>query len=891
MKKKFWMPLIAAMTMFASCQDDEIVNEQMEIKAVISEAIDSRTAIDDYNDYGSSVGVLWLPNENIGVYSSYNKNVKFTSTNKSSTGEATFRGLMLGTPKYAYYPYSVENNGVSYDKVKGNVPQSQSYSHVYKELAADYKVGLLEKSQLFGATFEFTRLVCLWKFQVDATGSALEGQTLRSISVKVNNNRQITGKFTMNLSAQTLDLGSYETGNDSLFMAWSSAPVMASGTSHLGYVTCLPDVKQNDEYQITIKTDTHIATFTHVSKAAHKSNGLYKFNLKLSERDMVIKEIANAVEPEQPEVTPVDFKISSFKFEVAKNEGKILPGKVIGNKSTYKPSYDADYYGNAVACTVDNENKKITLNLPYLNNRKLVPTFEIPEGTILESENGEIISGVTEVDFSQYKQVAVINANNEREYVVYDVELTNSGLPVVVINQVTGVTSTETDSEYKSASNAWYAATNAKWVPKDKDWQMTEGVDNFMVYNADGTPAITDKNGATLSEPLFAGTRLRGNVTQQMPKKSFAVKLDKKSGVLDMKPHKRWVLLANWKDRTLMRNAVAFGIAKKFKEVFPNDGLAWNPSGQHVELVYNGVHVGNYYLCEQIKIDGNRLDINDPYDAEDAYSGNPEDYGYLLECDDAYDETWKFTTANYIPFLFKDDANDAMLNYATTFVRGIEDKLYAGNYTEAYKSIDLTSMVDFLLIQELMMNSEMKHPKSCYTYINNGKFYAGPIWDFDWNTLPTSSSNSEEGYSYTASMLSKASPTHKRSGYPTSPSSSDKTYMWYPMLVKDATFKNLAAERWNAVKGALQTFVSNEIPQIQAKIAESEKVNNEMWPISIASSSWSQNTFGMGGGKCGDESYDFSKAISTLQSTLNTRINGMSYVSNKNWPSKNYTTK
>lgn len=881
------MPLIAAMTLFASCQDDEIVNDQMEIKAVISEAIDSRTAIDDYNDYGSSVGVLWLPNENIGVYSSYNKNVKFTSTNKSSTGEATFRGLMLGTPKYAYYPYSVENNGVSYEKVKGNVPQSQSYSHVYKELAADYKVGLLEKSQLFGATFEFTRLVCLWKFQVDATGSALEGQTLRSISVKVNNNRQITGKFTMNLSAQTFALGNYEAGNDSLYMAWSSAPVLASGTSHLGYVTCLPVVQKNDEYQITIKTDTHIATFTHVSKAAHKSNGLYKFNLVLSERDMVIKEIASEEdEPEQPEAVPLeDMKISSFKFEVAKNEGKILAAKVVGNGSA-KPKYNANYYGNAVACTVNNDTKKITLNLPYLNNRKLVPTFEIPEGTILASETGEIISGETEVDFSQYKQVYVVNAAGEE--VAYDVELTNSGLPVVVINQVTGVTSDEEDDEYSSASAAWYAATNAKWVPKDEDWQMTEGVDNFMVYNADGTPAITDKNGATLSEPLFSGTRLRGNVTQQMPKKSFAVKLDKKSGVLDMAPHKRWVLLANWKDRTLMRNAVAFGIAKTFKEVFPNDGIAWNPSGQHVELVYNGVHVGTYYLCEQIKIDGNRLDINDPYDAEDAYSGNPADYGYLLECDDAYDEKWQFTTANYIPFLFKDDANDDMLNYATTFVRGIEDKLYAGNYTEAYKSMDLTSMVDFLLIQELMMNSEMKHPKSCYTYINDGKFYAGPIWDFDWNTLPTSSSNSEEGYSYTASMLSKASPTHKRSGYPTSPNSSDKTYMWYPMLVKDATFKNLAAERWNAVKGALQTFVSVEIPKIQAKIAESEKVNSEMWPITV--SAWG-NTFGMGGGKCGDESYDFSKAISTLQSTLNTRINGMSYVSNKNWPSKSYTTK
>ena len=526
--------------------------------------------------------------------------------------------------------------------------------------------------------------------------------------------------------------------------------------------------------------------------------------------------------------------------------------------------------------------------LPYLNNRKFIPTFEIPEGCSLCTEGGEVFSGQTEIDFTLYKQIAVVNGVGVAS--VYDVELTNSGLPVVVINQGTSVTSTESDSEYKKASEAWYAATKTQWVPKDGPWTVDEGKggdisrDNFMVYNADGTPAITDKNGATLSEPLFAGTRLRGNVTQQMPKKSFAVKLDKKSGVLDMKPHKRWVLLANWKDRTLMRNAVAFGIAKKFKEVFPNDGLAWNPSGQHVEFVYNGVHVGNYYLCEQIKIDGNRLDINDPYDAEDAYSGNPEDYGYLLECDDAYDETWKFTTANYIPFLFKDDANDAMLNYATTFVRGIEDKLYAGNFTEAYKSMDLTSMVDFLLIQELMMNSEMKHPKSCYTYINNGKFYAGPIWDFDWNTLPTSTSNSEDGYSYTASMLTKASYSHKI--YPTAPSASDKNYMWYPMLVKNDTFKNLAAERWNAVMDALKSFVSVEIPKIQAKIAVSEKVDSEMWPISIASSKYSKNDFGMGGGKCGDEGLTFEKAVSTLQSTLNKRIDGMNtYVNKKSWTS------
>ena len=882
----------------ASCAENEYIDGEhnVTLKADIAAPEEvladggSRTFIDENDAYSSGVGTMWRTKEEIGVYGtswgSEKKNVKFTSTNSKAAGTVSFSGGLLSsvTPKYAYYPYNAANNSSPSTAVKFSMPIYREYHSTYKDLDADFRAGTLDSRDWLTSTFTFNRVVALYRFKVNVTGTPLVNSNIRTLAVKVNNKRQISGEFTLNLADQSLTLGKFVEGNDSIKLRWTSEPTLKANEVMMGYITAIPSVQKGDELTFTLETTTHRATFTRTAGSTQVANKMYAFAINLADAaNLKIEELEQYVEPEQPEVTPVDFKISSFKFEVAKNTGKILPGKVIGNKSTYKPSYDADYYGNAVACTVDNENKKITLNLPYLNNRKLVPTFEIPEGTILESENGEIISGVTEVDFSQYKQVAVINANNEREYVVYDVELTNSGLPVVVINQVTGVTSTETDNDYKSASNAWYAATNAKWVPKDKDWQMTEGVDNFMVYNADGTPAITDKNGATLSEPLFAGTRLRGNVTQQMPKKSFAVKLDKKSGVLDMKPHKRWVLLANWKDRTLMRNAVAFGIAKKFKEVFPNDGIEWNPSGQHVELVYNGVHVGNYYLCEQIKIDGNRLDINDPYDAEDAYSGNPADYGYLLECDDAYDETWKFTTANYIPFLFKDDANDDMLNYATTFVRGIEDKLYAGNYTEAYKSMDLTSMVDFLLIQELMMNSEMKHPKSCYTYINDGKFYAGPIWDFDWNTLPTSG-NSEEGYSYTASMLSKASTTHKNSGYPSSPSSSDKNYMWYPMLVKDATFKNLAAERWNAVKDALETFVNVEIPMIQAKIAESDKVNNEMWPITVAS--WLTNTFGMGGGKCGDESYDFSKAISTLQSNLKTRINGMSYVSEKKWPSK-----
>lgn len=846
----------------------------------------TRTFIDENDNYSSGVGTLWRAKEVIGVYSAATKNAKFTSTNTKSAGSVAFKGTVSGTAKYAYYPYSTANNGVSHTAVKGNIPLNQAYSQSTRDIVGDYRAGTLEKKSLLSSTFKFNRLVTFLKFTLDATGTALQGDRIQSITFKVNNNRQLSGDFTINLETQKTTPATFAEGNDSLNLTWTSQPQLLNGYSYRAYMTSLPTLQAGDEMTFVITTNNHVATFKRASKVTFAPNGVVTFPLTLANfPDMEVTEIVKT-----PVVTP---ELLSMKFTVADNPRKILPRKFsVSTKAAVTTSTVTEE-----VCTIDAENGMISLYVPYLNNRNLVPTFEIPEYTKLVLENGdEVESGQTVVDFAANKTITVVNSKNQKA--VYEVNFTNTGLPVVVVNQLSGTTSSEANTKYTRASKAWYDATGTKWQPKDADWSMEEG-DNFMVYNADGTSALSDKNGEVVNAPVLASTRLRGNVTQQMPKKPFAVKLDKKHGIFmndadeenDLPAHKRWVLLANWKDRTLMRNEVAFGIADVFQRTFPNDGLAWNPSGQFVELVYNGVHVGNYYLCEQIKIDGDRLDIADPYDEKDGYSGSPEDYGYLLEADDGYDEAWKFTTANYIPFLFKDDGNDEMLSYAADLVRGVEDKLYAGSYSAAYQQLDLTSLVDYWLIQELMMNSEVKHPKSVYMYLNKGKLYAGPVWDFDWNTLPVSTSYAEEGYSYTASLLAKAKPYHKRSGYPTEPlEDSDKNYMWYPMLVKDAEFKALAAERWAEVKGALLAYVET-IPAEAAAMKTSEALNNAMWPVDAKSGIMGDrySYYGVGGGYCGDEGYTFDKAVETLVTTLKTRINGMSFVTNKTWPSVSYT--
>lgn len=826
---------------------------------------------------------VWSTSDQLGVYTDKSeKNVKYTNTASSSASEAVFKASaeVSGNPQYAYYPYSADNASRNATGLIGTVPQEQvmSVAGVYPY---DYRYGVQTGTDSDeNAVFEFRSVLANVCINVNADGTALAGKELENIICKVTRSGAevpVAGSITFSAAD-----GSYSQSSpvySEVTASWSVSQTLGNATEC--NLTLFPAIKAGDVLEFTVNTADAAAKMSITAEENFAPEGWYTFQLSLSEAEITV--------PEVPVVAPT---INSMKFTVADN-----PGKILARKLTYSSSATTYTTRTEEVCTIDESNRTINLYLPYLNNRNLVPVFELSEGATLTSNGTEIISGKTVVDFASYKQLTVTNV--EGTEAVYTVNFTNTGLPVVVVNQTSGVVTSNSDDTQKGSA-AWYKATGAAWQPKSSDWSMQEG-DNFMAYNADGTSAMTDKGGAVVNEPVLSSTRERGNVSRQMPKKPFAVKLDSKSGVLGMAPHKRWVLLANWSDRTLMRNAIAYDIAEIFRNTFPTDGIAWSPSGQFVELVYNGVHVGNYYLCEQVKIDGGRLDIADPYDAGDAYSGNPADYGYLLECDDAYDETVKFITKTYIPFMFKDDADAGgnMLAYAKDIVNGIDDNLYNEKYSAAYETLDLASFVDFLLIQELMMNGELAYPKSCYTYIDGGKLYAGPLWDFDWQTIPNISvieSNYDNAYTnnggkasyeytYTESMLKNATLNHS-SSEPTSVKE-DKSYMWYPMLVKDDTFTALASERWNAVKSLISAYADSQIPLMADKIRKSETENWSMWKLESGSSAARNrySTYNIGGGFKGDEAMTFDNAVSTLSSNLNKRISGMSYVSNQNWPS------
>ena len=125
-------------------------------------------------------------------------------------------------------------------------------------------------------------------------------------------------------------------------------------------------------------------------------------------------------------------------------------------------------------------------------------------------------------------------------------------------------------------------------------------------------------------------SRLRGNASMSHPKKPYRIKFDASSRIFKDSPlcspakAKKWTLINNYSDKTLMRNLVAYEMGRRM-------GFDYVPWSQPVDVVLNGEYRGCYQLTDQITVDPNRVDITEmtPADNEgEALTG-----GYLVELD------------------------------------------------------------------------------------------------------------------------------------------------------------------------------------------------------------------------------------------------------------------
>lgn len=825
---------IAATTLFASCTQEVDVDANYSthqtfyadlVEPEEDQDLLSRISV-NVNNPSSSTTFLWEPGDQIGVYSAdgSEKNALFTNKATTKVSSTQFSGDFNGTPYYAYTPYSANNNGVALSAVKGTILAEQPYDHETASLTSFYRYGTCTNASK--GTFTFKLLLSMLKLTVDATGTGLEGERLQSIVVTVvgkdGSKRKITGDFTFNATN-----GNYTvTGNTSnqLTMPWPKKPLLSKNKSYVGYANILPDVAAGDKMTFEITTEGHKATFTATISKNYKVATVYGLPLTLKTYK------ASATKYNYEEVAIERPEMSDFKFEVGKNSGKLLNNELKWNSSKHTPSFSSVSEHKA---TVDNEKCEIALTIPYLYDFKLKPTFSVGSGVKVTVNGVEQKSGETEVDFTN--PVTYTLTNSEGGSRDYTVKVTNTGLPVVVVNQ-----STNGDFGKKYNGGVEIFGTNiggtlvnqfVDFMIRGKDTDWVED-DKITVYNPDGTVDCTTTD---------CGVRLRGNTSQVYPKKPFAVKLTEKKSMLGMPAHKRWVLLANWLDHSMIRNTVAFDIAHAIEYAWREngtigEGIPWNVHGQNVELVFieNGEahHVGNYLLCEQIKIDKNRLNISKPYDVEEPGVDDYTQYGHLLEIDGNYDEPSKFKTSKQIPFMFKDEVTSNMVNNVKTKVQRIETNLYKNTeagFAAAFEELDINSVIDQMLIFELAMNREYGDPRSVYMFMNgNGKLSGGPVWDFDRGTFQ----NQENATSYGNSASYRVKPDNEWMYWRTQESET-YSYVWYKQLAKSATYQKAVQERWAVIKPYLD-LIPSQIQHYGQALAKSYEYDSKMWPTNTS---------------------------------------------------------
>lgn len=102
-----------------------------------------------------------------------------------------------------------------------------------------------------------------------------------------------------------------------------------------------------------------------------------------------------------------------------------------------------------------------------------------------------------------------------------------------------------------------------------------------------------------------ATIRVRGKSTSAPPKKPYLIKFSKKQTILGFKgSYKKWTLLSNLFDISSIRNALAFKMSELMKFDF-------TPRCFSVDLILNGAYRGNYYLCDDVEIGPDRINIDE----------------------------------------------------------------------------------------------------------------------------------------------------------------------------------------------------------------------------------------------------------------------------------------
>ena len=288
-------------------------------------------------------------------------------------------------------------------------------------------------------------------------------------------------------------------------------------------------------------------------------------------------------------------------------------------------------------------------------------------------------------------------------------------------------------------------------------------------------------------------------------KKPYQIKFGDKTEVLNMPKDKKWVLLAELSDKSLIRNKIA-------REIANISRFDYVPQAEYSEVFINEQHVGTYLIGQKVEESKNRVNIGDTvYLIEIDTDANGR-----IETDDVYfrSSQWSSRYEDGV-FNIKEpslDYDSEEFNLIKDHVNDFEEALFGNNFKDpdlGYRSfIDLPSFIDWFLVNEISKNQDARSYSSIYfNYIPGEKIKMGPVWDFDlaFGNVDYSNAENPEGFWI-------------------------KENLWFKRMFEDPYFSDLVNTRFNYYENNLSSILS-KVDEFENYLSKSQKKNFEIWDI------------------------------------------------------------
>ncbi|MBQ4618086.1 MAG: CotH kinase family protein [Clostridia bacterium] len=511
-----------------------------------------------------------------------------------------------------------------------------------------------------------------------------------------------------------------------------------------------------------------------------------------------------------------------------------------------------------IPMTVSNNGRVYTTSKDHPNLISTTAKLHVEyEGAKVTFNGTDITDGAAVKLEAQNELVVYDNDKNYAEYVVIITEVTN-GLPVVLVDTV-NYSSTDPSSPLYNEKNPYNPENpiNTKLEYCNSHLSLLGG----DIYDAGD---IYD---------LYCGIKLRGNSTMSYAKKPYRLKFNEKPDVLGMGKAKSWVLLADYLDPTGLRNGVAYKLADRVythSEETTGHYKVFSPRMKYVELYIDGDFKGLYEMGDHMQANKYRVNINELGDEDNASDFDGSEIGYFIEfevmsrvLDEGEDDFGDWSAFSYIVdvdgtqdieqkhidrysgskknklnaadlgkealfFQYKlpEEPTEAHREYITDYMQTINDLTLdedASNDAQIWEMLDMDSVVNWYLINELFKNADSQMQSSVYFYKDgtldgdgevkenpDTKLHMAPVWDFDLGA---------GGVSYGAMN----DPTEWRTR-------NDEYCGWFREFFEMPEFNAAVEARWAELheEGILDA-ITTDIDAFKDLVGEAALENFEMW--------------------------------------------------------------